>query len=336
MKRLSKPGRWALVCTLSLLPSLHASAPKKPFATNDAVTVPLSLNGGAYGLGQIWFDREPLPDPESTEPKPPQNDWAGKSVENVKEPEKAGSFDLSWNLTSAVIYETHPAKYASSQPDWHSDYELSLEVPWTINDHITLTPSTGMRWTRYVTQKDRSSDEPFASLQATWRFADRWMASCRHESFWDYAPLDLGTGYANKQFAAHTTVARLQYDTSQPPRISPLRWQSYIEAAQSFAEPQTHNYFGFDVGTGCALRLVPQRLRLEIGAGISYQKYPNYHVETGEIRQGWNGHATSALVWTPCDHVRFSVGVQWMRSRENGREFHFDNMMVPLSVTISF
>lgn len=308
-------------------PTLSISAPKKAAATSEPVAVLFPREGGAYGLGSIWFDREPVPEPVPQPEGLSPDIQSGKEPEDVEEPENSLSFDLTWNLTTAGIYETRPAHHASDHPDWHWDTELAPELECSITEHFSISTSAGLRFARFASGPDLDSDEPFASIQATWRFAAHWMTFIRHESFWDLAP-----GFGEQVFAAHTTDLRLQYDTTDIARPKMLRWQIYTEAAHSFAEPSLHDYFGFAIGGGCAIRLVPQRLRFQIGAGLSYQTYPNYHVDTVHRRQGWNTHTSAALVWTPTDHGQVSLGLDFMHSAENGSEFHFNNLAVPLSI----
>lgn len=272
--------------------------------------------GGAYGLGGIWFDVEP-------EPEQPAS-----SAKDATEEAPGSWFDFTWVVTTAGLYETRPARHASDHPDWHWDTELAPELEWGLSEVFSISASGGMRLARYANEPDLDSNESFGSVQFTWRPAPLWMASLRHESFWDFDP-----GFAQKVFAAHTTGARLQYDTSAPDNPSPVRWQSYAELAHSFAEPSLHDWFGGAVGGGCAIRIVPRKLRLQIGAGASYQIYPNYEVAGDETRRGWNLHTTTALVWTPGERTRVTFGIDWMRSFENDPEFRFTNISVPLSVT---
>lgn len=288
--------------------------------------------GGAYGLGHIWFDREPepvAPEDQGGEDRSVGDAPGPGSV--VDDEEDSSRFHLSSSLSQLFIYENHPLRYSNDEPDWHWDGGLSLDLEWQLLDNLSLTPSGGTRWLRYAWHPDSDSDEPFASLQITWNPGGCWLVSARHESFWDLEP-----GFGPTVYAGHMSSLRLQYDTTVAARPGPFRWQWYAEATRNLAEPSLHDYFGFALGGGTAIRLVPQHLSLQIGAGVSFQKYPRYELAVGRIRQGWNTHASAALVWTPGERIQVSLGLEWMHSAENAGLFRFDYIGVPLAVQISF
>lgn len=323
-----------ITAALAITP-VRGATTKNRKSTTAPDTARFPRDGGSYGLGGIWFDREPKPEPVQSE-APAATDQEGPSGMEPEEIDDEGTGgglapDVSWNLSTTGIHETRPAHHASDHPDWHWDSEFAPEAEWSITEHFSVPLGAGLRFMRFASSTDLDSDEPFASIGASWRFAPGWLAALHHESFWDLEP-----GFGSQVFAAHTTDLRLQYDTTAAESPGPVRWQSYLEAAHSFAEPALHDWYGMGFGGGCALRLVPHTLRFQTGAGVSFQKYPNYHVNASEVRQGWTTRLTGALVWTPTAHAQVSLGIDFLQSAENGVEFRFTNIAVPLVVSWSW
>jgi hypothetical protein len=324
---LSRRFRFALILTFAGVTSLNAASTPSPRA--DRFSARFFRDGGAYGLGQAAFGVEPVAKATSKEEEPSLDEDAKGAPPPAEEIAPAFA-DLSWNIVSMETYETKPAKHADSRSDWHLDSEFSSDITLKLTDEVTLTSSFGFRWIRFSAQRVLSSDEPFAGLELAWQMNDSWKAILRHESFWD-----LETGFGREVFAAHVTTARLQYDLPNP-NDEPMRWQLYLEAARSLAEPSVHDYYGGAAGFGTAIRLVPQRLRFQIGAGVSFQRYPRFIGEDGATRQGWNTHAACSLVWTPSENVEVSLGMEYMKSAERGQQFHFDEVSVPFAVRLNF
>ena len=320
-------------------PAKARHSPPVPTLGSDVNLLGLS-RGSASWLGKAWFTREKsateLEDEEDAEEEAErQQELAAKGLAKTPAtvvPAKKASlpFELSCTITNSLVYETRPAKIADSRPDWRWGGELALELEWEVSDTVTITPSLGVASMRYASRSALDAEEPSAGLLVAWKLDKAWTVSFRMESFWDLTP-----GFGTREFAAFGTVARLQYDLPNPGNKSPMHWQFFGEAARSLAQPSDNDFYGFALGVGNALRLVPQKLTLQTQAGVSYADYPRFNAGLVE-RQGFNSHAACALVWSPSKTVSVSLGIEFMRSAETGPRLRFDDVSVPLAVKISF
>jgi hypothetical protein len=258
-----------------------------------------------------------------------KQDVDAKSVLVPAAPEPS-VIDWTWELNSFANYESKPAKQLSSQKDWHWDTEASISPAWRISKQVTLTAQVGQRWFRYQQQHDLESDEPFTGLELAWKFAPYWTLALQHESLWDLVP-----GYGAQLFASHTTTLHLQFDLPNPSDKSPFTWQFSTDVAHATTHPNEQDFTGISMGAGCEVRLVPERLKLQMSASAAWQHYPHFVLEK-RTRQGFDYHVVTALVWSPCAHAEVSVGIEYMRSAENGTEYRFNDITVPLGVKITF
>ncbi len=327
------------VATAENSPHLQRSKGSEHLTMGGDVNLLGFSRGSVNWLGKAWFTREKSAeeieneeDEEEAQQKqttPTDSSKAGAPATNAEK--KSIAHDLSCTIGNSFIYETKPAKIAGSRPGWRWEGDFSLELDCEVSDTVTITPATGVTFIRHFSQRTLNSEEPYVSLLVAWNVDPAWTASLREESFWDMA-----AGFGAREFAAHAFFARLKYDMPNPENKSPHRWQFLAEAAQSFAQPSEHDYHGFALGAGHALRLVPQKLTLQTQAGTSYEEYPHFHSETNQLRRGWNTHAATALVWTPSKHVEVSIGIEFMHSAETGRLFRFNDLSVPLTAKFSF
>ena len=295
-------------------------------------------HGSVGAIGRAWFTpektKEELEDEEDEEHARPH---AGRTQAHPRVGHRAGEAagngfwrDFSASAGVGLVYERRPSRTSDSRPGWVRQLDVSVEWELEFGDRLTITPEVGLTSARYLRQPELNADEPYAGLVLAWRATPNWTLSLREESFWDLTPT-LGA----REFAAHAVFARAQFDASHSPSRD-HRWQWYLETVSSRAQPRDHDFRGFATGIGDAVRLIPHALSLQIQAGVSFLEYPNFDLEGGGRRRGWNTFVRSALVWRPSSTVEVSAGLEWRRSRESGPLYRFNDVRVPVRITFGF